>query len=148
MKKLKITAGILWAIIGLVLILILFPRLNSFSKSASKLPFMKINARYTGGVVAKQIIEDKCTLNIHIPVFNGLFKERRTGFVQLDWHGAVPEIIKDSADYNNDGLTDFRVLINRSTSKTEFQSENHKVNGVIMSTKTSYGWALRVGLSR
>src|ERR1035437_1812904 len=118
MKKVKIIAGISWAIFCLILILILFPGLNSFSGSVSKLPFMKLNPRYTGGEIANQVIQERCTLDIRKPVFNGFLKERTSGFVQLDWHGTIPEMIKDSIDYDHDGNMDFCILVDRKNSKT------------------------------
>ena len=146
MKKAKIIAGISWAFLGLILIIILFPGLNSFSVSVSKLPFMKLNPRYTGGEIANQIVAESCTLNIRKPVFNGFLRETKSGFVQLDWHGTVPEMIKDSIDYDHDGKKDFCILVNRKKSKTDLKSFNSKVKDVIISTPTSYGWAVRVGL--
>jgi hypothetical protein len=146
MKKAKIIAGISWAFLGLILIIILFPGLNSFSVSVSKLPFMKLNPRYTGGEIANQIVAESCTLNIRKPVFNGFLRETKSGFVQVDWHGTVPEMIKDSIDYDNDGKKDFCIQVNRKKSKTDLKSFNSKVKDVIISTPTSYGWAVRVGL--
>ena len=146
MKKVKIIAGISWALFCLILIIILFPGLNSFSLSVSKLPFMKLNPRYTGGEIADQVISKSCTLDIRKPVFNGFLKERNLGFVQLDWHGTIPEIIKDSIDYNHDGIKDFCVLIDRKNSKTVLDPINRKIKGVLISTPTSYGWAVRIGL--
>ena len=146
MKKVKIIAGISWALFCLILIIILFPGLNSFSFSVSKLPFMKLNPRYTGGEIADQVISKSCTLDIRKPVFNGFLKERNLGFVQLDWHGTIPDIIKDSIDYNHDGIKDFCVLIDRKNSKTVLDPINRKIKGVLISTPTSYGWAVRIGL--
>ena len=146
MKKVKIIAGISWALFCLILIIILFPGLNSFSLSVSKLPFMKLNPRYTGGEIADQVISKSCTLDIRKPVFNGFLKERNSGFVQLDWHGTIPDIIKDSIDYNHDGIKDFCVLIDRKNSKTVLDPINRKIKGVLISTPTSYGWAVRIGL--
>jgi hypothetical protein len=146
MKKVKIIAGICWAFLCLILVIILFPGLNSFSVSVSKLPFMKLNPRYTGGEVANQMITESCTLDIRKPVFNGFLRERNSGFVQMDWHGTLPEMIKDSIDYDHDGNNDFCVLINRKDSKTVLDPFNRKVKGVLISTPTSYGWAVRVEL--
>jgi hypothetical protein len=146
MKKVKIIAGISWALFCLILIIILFPGLNSFSLSVSKLPFMKLNPRYTGGEIADQVISKSCTLDIRKPVFNGFLKERNLGFVQLDWHGTIPDIIKDSIDYDHDGIKDFCVLIDRKNSKTVLDPINRKIKGVLISTPTSYGWAVRIGL--
>jgi hypothetical protein len=146
MKKVKIIAGISWAFFCLILIIILFPGLNIFSVSVSKLPFMKLNPRYTGGDIENQVISKNCTLDIRKPVFNGFLKEKNSGFVQLDWHGTIPETIKDSIDYEHDGNKDFCILIDRKNSKTVMEPFNGKVKGVLISTPTSYGWAVRVGL--
>jgi hypothetical protein len=146
MKKIKIIAGISWAFAGLILIIILFPGLTSFSVSVSKLPFMKLNPRYTGGEIAHQIIAENCTLNIRKPVFNGLLRERNSGFVQLDWHGTIPEMINDSIDYDHDGKKDFCIYIDRKNSKTVLAPLSSRVKGVAISTPTSFGWAVRVRL--
>lgn len=146
MKKVKIIAGITWAFLGLFLIIILFPGLNSYSVSVSKLPFMKLNPIYSGGEIAEQIVADRCTLDIRKPVFNGFIKERNNGFVQLDWKGKVPELINDSIDYDHDGVKDFTILVDTKSSKTILNPINIKVKNVVISTRTSYGWAVRVGL--
>jgi len=137
MKKVKIIAGISWAFICLILIIILFPGLTGFSNSVSKLPFMKLNPRYTGGEIANQRVTASCTLDIRKPVFNGFLKERKSGFVQLDWHGAIPETIKDSVDFDNDGKNDFSILIDRKKSITSLEPFSNKVKGIVISTRTS-----------
>ena len=146
MKKIKMIAGITWAFICLIMIIILFPVLNSFSASAAKLPFMKINPNYTGGELARQFISAGCTLEIRKPVFDGLFRERNYGFVQIDWRGNIPVEIADSIDYNLDEIPDFRIMIDRMESKTSLDPMNSKVKDIAISTPTSYGWAVRVEL--
>lgn len=146
MKKVKIIAGITWAFICLILIIILFPGLNSFSASAAKLPFMKINPNYSGGEVAQQLIATGCTLDIRKPVFDGLIKKRNKGFVQLDWRGNVPDKIVDTIDYDLDNKPDFCIFVYRDQSKTVLDPINSKVRDIIISTPTSYGWAVRVEL--
>jgi hypothetical protein len=146
MKRVKIVAGICWAFAGLILILILFPGLNGFSNTVSRLPFMKLNPRYTGGEVVRQIVNESCTLDIRKPVFNGFLKERHSGFVQLDWRGGIPEMINDTIDYDGDGKKDFSILINRKMSTTDLKSLNSRVKDIVISTPTSYGWAVRISL--
>jgi hypothetical protein len=148
MKKVKIFAGIIWAFIGLIMIIALFPGLNSLSGSVSGLPFMKIHPRYTGGEVAYQVVEGSCTLNIRKPVFTGFFSDRKSGFVQLDWRGTLPDVINDTVDYDTDGIKDFSVLIDRKNSKTDLMTVNRLVEKIEMSTPTSYGWSVRVGLKK
>jgi hypothetical protein len=148
MRRIKITAGIIWALVCLVLIIILFPGLSGFSKSVSTLPFMKINPRYTGGEVAYQTISKNCTLVVRKPVFTGLFRERNDGFVQVDWRGKIPDEIKDTVDYGSDGKADFRIMINSKNLKTILEPLNDKVKDLNISTATSYGWCVRVNLMK
>jgi hypothetical protein len=148
MRKIKIIAGVTWALAGLILILILFPGLNSFSSSAARLPFMKINPNYSGGEVAKQLFSSCCTLDIRRPVFDGLFKERKNGFVQIDWRGNLPGRLIDTIDYDLNGIPDFFVQVDRNSSKTQLVPFNPLVMNVEISTQTSYGWAVRVGIKK
>jgi hypothetical protein len=146
MKKVKFFAGILWAFAGLIVIIVMFPALNGLSASVSRLPFMKIHPRYTGGELAYQVVEKSCTLNIRKPVFDGFFGDRKSGFVQLDWQGTLPEVINDTIDFDKDGVTDFSVLIDRKNSKTDLKPVSTIVENIEISTPTSYGWSVRVGL--
>ena len=146
MKKIKITAGIIWAFICLILIIILFPGLNEFSTAAAKLPFMKINPNFTGGEIAGQFITPGCTLVVRKPVFDGLFGEQNNGFVQLDWRGNLPEEIIDTIDYDFDGIPDFGIRIRRADLTASVDLLNRKIKDVAISSPTSYGWAVRVRL--
>lgn len=148
MKKIKIIAGIFWAFLCLILILILFPGLNSFSGSVARLPFMKINPNYSGGEVARQIVSGNYSIDIRKPVFDGLIKERVHGFVQVDWRGNIPDEIVDTIDYDLDNIADFRILIMKKENKTEISSFNRKVGELLISTSTSYGWAIRVKVQK
>jgi hypothetical protein len=148
MKKIKIISGIAWAFAALILIIVLFPGLNNFSASAARLPFMKINPNFTGGEIGSRFISEGCTLSVRKPVFDGLIGERKNGFVQVDWRGAVPDKINDTIDYNLDGSPDFCILINRKEFITDLVPFNPLVKKVETSTKTSYGWAVRIGIRK
>jgi hypothetical protein len=148
MKKIKIIAGTVWALLCLLLILILFPGLNSFSGSAANLPFMKINPNFSGGEIAKQIILGNYTIDIRKPVFEGLIKERKIGFVQIDWRGTIPDEIADTINYDLDGNADFRIRIRGGVQLAEINSFNCKVGKILISTPTSYGWAIRVEVQK
>jgi hypothetical protein len=43
---------------------------------------------------------------------------------------------------------DFNILINRKDPITDIEPFNNKVKKVLISTPTSYGWAVRVGLDK
>jgi len=148
MKKVKIIAGVTWALTGLILIIMLFPFLNSFSSSAARLPFMKINPNYSGGTAASEIVSEGCTIVVRKPVFDWLIGERKKGFVQVDWRGNVAEKMSDSIDYDLDGAPDFLVQVDRSTLETLLVPFNPLVSNLKTSTQTSYGWAVRVGIKK
>jgi hypothetical protein len=148
MRKIKIIAGTIWALLAMVLILILFPGLNSFSGSAARLPFMKLNPNYSGGEVAKQIVSENYTIDLRKPVFDGLIGQKSTGFVQIDWRGNIPDEISDTIDYDLDRKADFLIRINKITNGTEITSFNARVSDIRISTPTSYGWAIRVNVKK
>ncbi len=148
MKKLKIAGGIFWAFLCLILVLVLFPGLNSISGSFARLPFMKLNPNYSGGEVANHIVTTNYTRDIRKPVFDGLTGERQRGFVQVDWRGTLPDKLFDTIDYDLDNKADFRICISKSQSKTEIEPVNDRVGKVLVSTPTSYGWVVRVEVKK
>lgn len=146
MKTIKIIAGITWAFLCLILIIILFPALNPLASATSKLPFMKINPNYTGSYVVKEIMKENYSINIRKPVFSGLIGEKKNGFVQIDWRGKLSSIIIDTIDYNDDSKKDFIVQIDTLNAQCKIVPLNPKVGEIAISTKTSYGWAIRVNV--
>ena len=104
MNKLLSILGYIWAGICLLFVLIMFPGLDSFSKQIARLTFMKINPIYSGGEVVRQIELENYTIELHEPVFEALIGESSEGFVQLRWiwKSEIPELIKDTIDYNDD----------------------------------------------
>lgn len=148
MKKVKIIAGIAWAFICLIIMIGFFPGYNALAGAFAKLPFMKINPTMSGGEVATSIISECCTLDVRKPVFDGLTGQRKNGFVQIDWRGNIPEEIVDTIDYDSDNVSDFALRIDCRNSETELEAFSSKVRDLGVSTATSYGWAVRVNLSR
>jgi hypothetical protein len=146
MERIKIIAGMIWVFLCLILLIVLFPGLTGFSAALSKAPFMKIHPRYSGGEAAKHITAENYTLDVRKPVFKGLINDRKNGFVQLDWRGTVPQVIRDTIDYDLDGIPDFYISIDTKTPETKLSSFNDKVKDVKISTSTSYGWAVRVAV--
>lgn len=148
MRKIKIIAGITWAFTGLILIIILFPGLNGFSRSLAQMPFMKINPNYSGGEIAFSDSSQGYIIEVRKPVFDGLWKDRKHGFVQLDWRGNIPQIITETIDFDRDGNNDFSITINTDMPETNIQPLNYKVESLNISTQTSFGWAVRVNISK
>lgn len=87
-------------------------------------------------------------LVVRKPVFAGLLKERKNGFVQLDWKGNLPGLISDTFDFDRDREDDFIITINSTEPETEIHPLDKKVENINVSTATSYEWAVRVNISR
>jgi hypothetical protein len=148
MNKIKMTAGLIWAICCLIVMIMLYFALGGLSEGFAKLPFMKLNPNTNGGEIAQQIAMDNCTLMIRKPVFDGFIGERNKGFVQIDWRGDLPGTIHDSIDYNMDSSTDFVIDIIVPENKVNLVALNPKVRDVGISTSTSYGWAARINIDK
>lgn len=148
MKKIKLIAGIAWAVAGLIFIIWVFPGFQKVNEKVASLPFMKINPNFSGGEVERRLVSPVCTLDIRRPVFDGLVRQRRNGFVQIDWRGNLPGEIEDSIDYNFDSIPDFYIKIDTKQSETLLKALNPAVGDINTSAATSYGWAVRVNLKR
>jgi hypothetical protein len=146
MKTIKIIAGLTWAFLCMVIVIALFPSLNPLAQSTSKFPFMKINPNYSGGEIVREYNKNSYTINIRRPVFDGLIGERRNGFVQIDWRGKLPQTINDTIDFDGDSKNDFVVQIDTLKVQCSLIPLSPKVGKLEISTATSYGWAVRVGL--
>jgi hypothetical protein len=148
MKRLFTVLGFVWAVICLVIVLMMFPGLNSCSRQLAKLPFMKINPSLSGGDVAATIDYDSYTINIHKPVFEALIGESSRGFVQLDWNwnDSIPVPVTDTIDFNMDNETDFIIKIDPSNENLQIVSLRDAVGGIEASARTENGWIVRVGL--
>lgn len=142
------TAGIIWALVCLVIMIVFFPGMGGFSKSFAALPFMKINPRFNGGEIAFTETQPACTLVVHKPVYDGFFGDRKKGFVQVDWKGELPPVISDTIDYDKNGTPDFFVNIDVKSNIAKIVSASENVDSFGVSTPASFGWILRVNLKR
>jgi hypothetical protein len=148
MKKIFTILGFTWAAICLLIVLIMFPGLDKFSKQMAKLPFMKIHPSLSGGDVAKTIEHENYTVNIHEPVFAALIGESSRGFVQLEWiwKDSIPVPVFDSVDFNMDHKTDFIIKIDPLTDSIKILSLRNNVGEIEASARTGNGWIARIGL--
>jgi len=148
MKKLKIILGFTWAAVCLLIILIMFPGLDSFSRQLAKLSFMKVNPTISGGDVARSVEYEDYTLNIHEPVFEALIGESSKGFIQLDWiwKDSIPVPVKDSIDFNMDDHIDFIISIDPLSERVHLDSLQPFVEEITNQARLEDGWIVRVGL--
>jgi len=148
MKKLLTILGFFWAAICLLIILIMFPGLDNFSRQLAKLSFMKINPTLSGGDMARSVEYEEYTLNIHEPVFDALIGESSRGFIQLDWvwKDSIPLPVYDSIDFNMDNYIDFIISIDPVAGTIHLDPLQSRVSDIIASARVENGWIVRVGL--
>jgi hypothetical protein len=148
MKKIITIIAYIWAIICVLLIPLTFIGNANFAKQFSKLPFMKVNPKYTGGQVARTIKEGSLTTYIYNPVFDALIGKSSKGFVQIKFSDTLqlPATIDKKIDYDNDGKPDFRLIINTITNNTGIEILNDNVLNLNISSKVKKDWIVRVNI--
>ena len=146
MKTLRTIPAYIWAVICVFLIPAAFIGNEGFAKQMAKLPFMKINPIYAGGEVARIIHDSTLIISINKPVFEALIGESSEGFVQIKFEGdsLLPEMISQKIDFDNDGVQDFKLVINTKTNDTQFEAFNKDVIDLGISSKVKDFWIVRV----
>lgn len=148
MKTLKSILGYSWAVVALLVMLILFPSLDSLSEQVAKLPFMKINPIYQGGEKDREINNGDYVITINKPVFEALIGTPDKGFVQVKWEGKIPEAFSDTIDYNNDQVPDLVIDFKDSSTKPSLTALSKNIIGLNNYARTEKGWIVRVDMKR
>jgi hypothetical protein len=148
MKKIRIISVYTWAIICMILIPATFMGNAGFSALVAKLPFMKINPVYSGGSIDRSYEKQNLKITVNKPVFESIFGKSKDGFVQIRFspQNSLPSIINDTIDFNHDGSTDFRLIIDTKSGKTFLKALNSNVLGLNVSSKVKNDWIVRVNV--
>ena len=127
MKKLIKNLAYVWAAAALPIVLATFFYGDFFAKKLVASTGLKVSPIYTGGETAKTIKHEGYVTMIHRPVFDGLFCERKNGFVQINWKAEgekLPESIDEEIDFDSDGKIDFKIKLNTATNNCQMESYN------------------------
>lgn len=113
MDIIKRILGYLWAGLGIPVILATFIGGEFWVEKLLVEPGFKVAAWAGGGEIVQTLKHESYQTHIHRPVFDGLFWEKRTGFVQIDWTSEqlLPECIEEKIDFDRDGNNDFQVIL-------------------------------------
>lgn len=146
MKKLLTIPAYIWAVVCMLLVPVTFIGNNYFAHEMARLPFMKVNSKFTGGDVAKSYVQDSLNITVNNPVFASLFGLSKEGFVQVRFSGlrTLPESIDCTIDYDADNKPDFRLNINTLTADTKIEPLSPYVSKVMVSSKVKNDWIVRV----
>jgi hypothetical protein len=150
MNRIGTVLGYLWASLALLIVLATFIGSNFFSHQLVSLTGLTVSPWYTGGEVVRTIDHGTYQTLLHRPVFDGLFGERQTGFMQLNWESSagLPPVIEEAIDYDGDQKRDFLIRLDTQTGKTSLLANLPTVTGVGATYKLKKGWAARVLLQK
>jgi hypothetical protein len=117
MNIVKRVLGYFWAGLGIPVILITFIGEEFWVEKLIVDSGFKVAAWAGGGEIVQTLQLADYQTRIHRPVFDGLFWEKRTGFVQIDWTSGetLPEQIDERIDFDRDGVEDFQITLNTQT---------------------------------
>ena len=150
MNRVTKTAGYTLALLMVPLVLATFLGMRFWCEKLVAVTGLSVTPWYTGGELARKINHGSYETRIHRPVFEGLFWERKQGFVQVDWIGArpLPARLEEEIDYDGDGNPDFRVGLNTSDNAVTLTALNPRVLSVEGTYNLKSGRAVRVWLNR
>ncbi len=130
MTCLKTILCYVWALMAVPLVLATFVGMNFWAGKLVAFTGLEVSPRFTGGEVTQTVERDRHKTLIHRPVFDGLFGEQRSGFVQITWEpneAPLPMLIDEEIDFDADGSSDFRIKLDTQTNKAELKAFNDKV---------------------
>ena len=134
MRKLKSVLGYAWALTALPIILATFIGMNSWNRGFAELTGLEISPWYSGGRSAQTIAHEGYVTTVNEPVFQGLFRETKRGFVQVKWTpGAgvsLPNQLSEAIDFDGNGAPDFSIRLSAGTNRAELEPLSPLVLGV------------------
>ncbi len=149
MSWIKTILGYTWAVLMLPLVLVTFVGMNGMAEKLVVITGLSISPWFSGGEVIETINHPGYQTLVHRPVFEGLFCERQTGFIQIRWQaatGSLPARIQEEIDYNRDGTVDFLIKFNRNSGKVNLVQRNNSIRGHEILYQNHSELAIRVKL--
>jgi hypothetical protein len=131
-NKIRSFFGYLAAGLMIPLALVSIMGMGPIAELLVKTSGVEISPWFTGGEVSRTVSHENYQTRIHRPIFDGLFSERREGFVQVVWAPAqnLPETIVEDVDYDNDGSPDFQITLRPREKTADWKIYNHNVGAM------------------
>jgi hypothetical protein len=150
MRIVKSVIGYAWGACAVLIVLASFIGSDYFSHKLAEATNVTISPWFSGGEVMATMEHGAYRALVHRPVFHGLFSERDTGFIQIQWEPreALPATVKEAIDYDGDGRTDFTITLDTTTGRAALSGQSPSVVSIEGTYKLKKGWAARVVLSR
>ncbi len=147
MGHLRSMAGYLWALLALPVILSTFLGQGFWANQLVAVTGIHVSPWLAGGEVVQTIDHRQYRIILHRPVFDGLVGQRNQGFVQINWQPVaefLPAIIKETVDYDRDGMADFKIEFDTKTNHIELSDKKPYVLGIEQVYKLENERAVRV----
>ncbi len=125
-----------------------FVGMDFFSRGLIAATGLKVSPWMNGGEVVQVVKHEGYQTQIHQPVFDGLFGEKKEGFVQVDWTPLknLPPGISEEVDFDWDGRADFKINLDVEAVSAKITKENSQVESLEGCYKLKDGRAVRVWL--
>jgi hypothetical protein len=140
-----------WAFLAGPIVLATFFGLPAFTGKLVEVTGLHVHPVYSGGEVVQAIDHGHYQTLVHRPVFDGLIRERNTGFVQIQWQpkdANLPELIDEQIDFDRDGKADLRIRLNTDTDATILDPLDSRVLSADDVIKVQDARILRVNLRK
>lgn len=146
MPRLRTVLGYTWAALAAPLVVAAATQAVFLGGALAGRTGVKVSPRFTGGEVALVKDHGAYRTSVHRPVFDGLFGERREGFVQVDWEPvtALPESIREEIDVFGDGASGFYITLNTADGRAGYENKPPGVRGNPKPARLRSGWAIRI----
>ena len=132
MGKLKSVIGYSWTAAAIIVFAAMVMLSQQPEAELNSFFVLRVSDRVSGGEVSGIIQHERYQTIIRKPVFEGIFADRKDGFVQVEWKadgGAIPDRIDETIDYNGDGKNDFTVRYDTKTGEVSLEKHNPEVKG-------------------
>ena len=149
MNYIKSTSGYFIAFLSMIIAIATFASDGMVGKAIVQRGNLVISPNMDGGDIIKTIYKDGYRVDIHEPVFLGLFKPKKQGFIQIDFLKDIhaPALISEDIDINADNKIDFNVLYNTNMNKAEIESYHPDVSNRFMGIKRKSAYTVRIKLT-
>lgn len=149
MDRIRSVIAYSWAVLCTLIVLVTFLMNPVLSEKLASTTGVTVSPWFSGGAVASVVDHRTYHTKIHRPVFDGLFGERKEGFVQVDWgpRAGLPQVVEERISINHGRRVDFLIRIDTRAGTATITPYDASVLSVgRVSSLGADGWAVRVVL--
>lgn len=149
MKSVKSAIGYLFAILSVAFAIATYASDGIIGKAIVKHGNLAVSPNMYGGDIIKTMYRGGKRVVIHEPVFQGLFKPEKKGFIQVDFiqDNNDPGLIREDIDFDNNNTIDFQIVYNEETSHAEVKPYHPNISNQFTAIKRKSAYTVRISLS-